>query len=530
MTGQPASPVPGEEPVRRPAPTTTRRALLLDGMERAALPLAVAPLRNVASALAAVAPRQAHVRSLGAAQQAPRLSHPLAGVPDTLQLPSDAQIAAWVRQMASFGRDNPVFPGIRIAGTSDEDLATQWLVAELRALGYAAWRESFPLLGWAPTSWALLLGSQRLDAYPLFYTPLAPGGVSGPLVYVGDGSNLSRYHLQGAVVLADQSAGAYPYAVPMAEALEVWDPHHTLNPLETHPGVGTGDVGLVAKAATLGAVAFIGIVEGKPNGVACLPNAGDLANPLLGQLAALPGAYVGPVAGARLKQAARSGGAVTWTCDGTTPLALGYNVVAQLAGQSAAAVQLSSHSDGGAVDDGSGVAAVLALAGAYARLSLGRRPYTVQVVITSGHFSGGAGISSYIARHYNDAFIKNVRFNVTLEHMGWHFDDSHGVQRNSDQVCPGRLCLGDTTYLSTVAPAVQQNALDRTFINPPQVSSKLGEGWVWQSYANEPSIWWFVPVEYLATTADTMDKYCPVQMRRVLNTFAQVIYQLQGIG
>jgi len=455
---------------------------------------------------------------------------------DDAPVPSDAEIRGWVQALMDFGRDDPVFPGCRIAGSASEEAATQYIVAQLESFGLPkVWREPVPITGWEPQQWSLTVlsaaGSAQVPSCPVFYTPFTPStGVTGQLVDVGEGGqgDFAKCDVRGKIVLANQNAGVFSYDSWQQAALEVYDPKGLIRRGMQHPNAGPGDLKSLHEAAKRGAVAFIGIVVNNSEEHRCFPNASALADPAAGRLGPIPGAYVNSSAGEELRQFARDGAEVTWTATGSTPHANSWNVIAELPGLSGERVQLNSHTDGGAVENASGVAAVLALAKHYSMLPLSSRPRTFQVVLTGGHFSNFVGETAFLRRHRQDALVRQVRLNVTVEHIGRQYDAAGGEMVASGGIWAPSVFVSDRRLLLPASEAVHAAGLSPSFIMPPEAGRRAGGGAFWAWDANEPSIWCTSPAEYLGSTADTMDRYSEPQMRRVLDAFTDVIDRLNG--
>jgi hypothetical protein len=223
-----------------------------------------------------------------------------------------------------------------------------------------------------------------------------------------------------------------------------------------------------------------------------------LADPRQGILGSLPGLYVSNATGATLRPLAAAGAEATLVSAGVTPWTQTYNVVGILPGESSEIIQISTHSDGGAVNDGSGSAAVLALARHYALLRLlGQQPRkTLQFVITGGHFTAGAGIYGFIEEHADDV-LQNVIANVTVEQVGKHHELVNGQLVDSGLVDPRGLFVSDNALFPIVSDAVHRRDLRRTFILPvtSAIASGTGEGWAWHTSGGLPSVWHISPVE-----------------------------------
>jgi len=95
-----------------------------------------------------------------------------------------------------------------------------------------------------------------------------------------------------------------------------------------------------------------------------------------------------------------------------------HNVWATLPGVEDEIILVTSHHDApfrGAVEDGTGVAQVLAQARTWARIPREKRPKTMVFVVDAGHFYGGQGAYRFVKEHAD--LMKRVRILITLEHL-----------------------------------------------------------------------------------------------------------------
>jgi len=289
-------------------------------------------------------------------------------------------------------------------------------------------------------------------------------------------------------------------------------------------GVGPGDLKTLLDAAKNGAVGYIGILTDKPGNVRYYPNAHELADPIAGKLAPIPGFFVNASEGQKIRALALKNAGVRLISMGETPRTEAYNIFADLPGKSESRIQLSCHTDGGAIDDASGVSAILSLA----RWCVQRKNqnHTVQVVFTAGHFSNFAGDSAYMV-HYLEPRVKNVKLNLTVEHLGTHCEIADDNFVLSNHPCPSPIFASSPALEALVKDAMKQ-ADPHAALLPIWAGIAGGEGSCWHFIYHEPSVFYIEPVEYLATTADTMEKYDPAQMQKVLKMCRQIISEFDS--
>lgn len=447
--------------------------------------------------------------------------------------PVDAQtLGRWTAALVAFGAGNPVFPGIRQAGTPADDQATKWLAERLESFGLKqVRRETVPLAGWQPTAYALTAhtsqGDVKFDAWPIFYARfLESGRVTAPLVYMGENP---KGDMAGKIVVADlRSPLSIPLDAVRAAAHETYDPDRTFKQGErlrfwAFSNQEAYDVAALGKAA-----AFIGIHMDKADRGRFFQNTGGVKADPLGEwfptFGALPGLYVNRPTGEALRAYAKAGVSATLVSEGVTPGVEAHNVVGLLPGLSPKIIQIQSHSDGGAANDASGAAAVLALAEYYSRVPASERKKTLQFVISAGHFSTSVGFRTFIKSHREDN-QKNVLVNLTVEHVGKQFELEDGRLVDRHEACPSFFYSTNKDWFPLMSEAVRRYDLKRTFILPHSGPGN-GEGALWHWRSGRPSIYIIAPVEYMQSTEDTLEKIDLDRVRAIAQVYAHIIDRL----
>ena len=452
--------------------------------------------------------------------------------PESHELIDKETLQKWALKLIEFGEGNPVFPGIRQAGTEADDRATRWLEDMFRSFGLEqVRREPVPITGWQPSEYSLTVhaasGDVIFDSWPIFYAKfLDTGSVTAEMVYIGT-SPIGD--MAGKIVVADMiSPMAIGYDGMKAAALETYDPDNTLLPGERHRYWTFTNQDVYERAVAGGAVAFIGINVDKADDGRYFQNAYGLKADPLGEwgpaVGSLPGLYVSRATGEKLRPLAKEGVSATVVSAGSTPETQTYNVIGILPGQSEKIIQVQSHSDGGAVNDAAGATAVLALAEYYSKAKVSDRQKTLQFVITGGHFTIGAGIRTFMKEHAEE-LKQNVLVNLTIEHHGKHFDLVDGKLIDSGLPCPLTLYTTDNDWLPLLSDAVHRHDLRRTFIFP-YTGPGAGEGATWHWITGLPSIFIVTPVQYMQSTVDTEEKLDLERTRSVIAAFTYIIDKL----
>jgi hypothetical protein len=417
------------------------------------------------------------------------------------------QLNQWVSTLIDFGVDNPVFPYVRQAGTEADNRASQWFVDMFTRFGLQdVHREPVPLIGWQPSEWGLRVctqdGETILDSWPIFYAKfLDNGSITAPMVYIGSSPDNFPSAVSNNIVVADMLC---PERIKFDgiknTAYETYDPDDSIKPADSHRYWTFTNQKLYQMAATSGAVAFIGINRDKAD-------------------------YVSRLTGEVLRPLAQLGNMATIICAGNNPRTQTYNIVGHLPGQSEKIIRVQSHSDGGAVNDASGATAVLALAKHYSKMKSKKR--TLQFVITGGHFTMGRGSRTFIKEHYEEIHTKHV-VNLTIEHIGKHYDLVDGKLVDSGLSCPTFFFSTNKEWFPIISDAVHKYDLKRTFILPYS-SPFHGEGASWHWRTGRPSIYTITPVQYMQSSVDTKEKIPFDRLHSVIYIFVHIIDKLDNI-
>ncbi|HEX7132755.1 MAG TPA: M28 family peptidase, partial [Iamia sp.] len=235
---------------------------------------------------------------------------------------------------------------------------------------------------------------------------------------------------------------------------------------------------IVEPVVEAGAVAFVGTLVDHP---------GDLDRyyvPYHGEALPLPGVWIRGSEGERL-HADLDQGPVTLhlVVESTRVPAETQTIVGDLPGRDDELVLVGSHHDGpwaSAVEDGTGIALVLAQAAHWAAVPAGERPHRLRFVLHGGHMAGGAGHRSYVQAHADD--LDRVVLAVHLEHAALDVADHDG------ELVPTGRCVPRWFFTSRIPPleaavidAIEDHDLRRSLLvapdalgaNPPTDGARL---------------------------------------------------------
>lgn len=437
------------------------------------------------------------------------------------------EIFGWVERQAQMG---PRRPG-SAAGAENE----HFLADQLRAFGYPSVRlEPIPITHHEATHGALTLrvgGAEReIGCFPIAYTAFtAASGVEAPVI-VADPmrSDEAGEHWRGRIILTEIRFPPLDAGMLTKISLGYHDPDDSLREVN-HPATWVR-LGwhLYGQAVRYGAVGFIAIVADQPGGSCKMyapygfREADILAKPV-------PGLWVARADGPALLEAARGGQATARIVHlGVSEPAVTHNVVAELpgSGDSEEVMILHCHHDSpfvSPVEDGSGVAVVLAMARHFAETrSLKRR---LIVLFTAGHFYGSIGTRTFIEQHEKD-LVRRVALEMTIEHIALE-----AVERDGKLVPTGRpeptgvFVPFNKVFAAAVLERIVANDLRRAVLLPPE--GPLGDfpptdGGDWYA-AGVPVINAISNPVYLLTDDDALQWVDRARLGTMAKTMAEVL-------
>jgi len=320
------------------------------------------------------------------------------------------QIRAWHEELDDLG--------LRATGSRSQEHYVDTLQERMERVGiHDVQAEPAPFPRWTPSSWGIdiVSGSDAGKVPVASYVPysglLPDEGVTAPLVYVKPES-VAPGSLNGKVALIDIDIPPTKLRTFLALGYDRYDPSHVLNPERDYVRVWLGN--MLARFAAIRRAAPTAVIAILPLDDAA---AAGMYTPYDGIVRSTPGLYVARAQGARLKQLAAAGGMVKIRLSAQVENFTGRNLVGVIPGRSSETVILHSHTDGPNGIEDNGPNLILAMAQYLARIPREELPRSIQIVLTTGHFVGGAGSRAFIRRHRDDLLPK-VAASVTVEHVG----------------------------------------------------------------------------------------------------------------
>jgi hypothetical protein len=439
---------------------------------------------------------------------------------DDLILP-EADIYAWIEEVFSHG--------VRRPGYAADRWAEGWTQERFRELGLDSVRaEAVALPYWEPRAASLTIeaGGETLDV-PCFPLPhSAPAdGVEAALVAF-DPSAPER--VKGAVSLYDVPLQRLPHQMLAGLATSYYDPDDTFAGTQHILPFGREIMGVMEPSMAAGAAAFIGSLSGYPG------DSHDYYVPYDALERDLPGVWISGSEGQRLRELLAAGPVrAGLKVDSVREQIDSYNVIGELPGADEEIVIIGSHHDGpwsSAVEDGSGIALVLAQAAYWSRVPQAERPHRLVFLLNAGHMAGGAGAKSFIAGHAAD--LERTVLEVHLEHAANEYSDAGGELAPTGHPEARWWFTSRIAWLEAdVRAAIEAEGLGRSLIMPPTAfgDRPTTDGGDFH-LAGVPIVNYLTAPFYLFDPMDTMDKVHRLSLVPVTRAAVRIIESTAGVS
>ncbi|QYG95726.1 M28 family peptidase [Iamia sp. SCSIO 61187] len=443
-------------------------------------------------------------------------------------MPGEDHLVAWVEEVCAFG--------IRRPGSAAGHAVERWVADEMRAAGLDVRLSRLDVPAWDHGAARLVAwpagrpdDTVVLDGFPLPFTAAtAAAGLEADVVLLrrdGDegGGEGGTEAVRGAIAVDAVDLTTLPTAWMQAIATPAHDP----GPVPDHllpfgPRLGRE----VDDAIAGGAAGYVGALVGMP-----WPTRRYYV-PYDAEHRALPAAWVDRVDGARLL-ALLAAGPVRGRLevDGRTGAGHTHNVIGTLPGASDEWVVIGSHHDApwaSAVEDGTGIALVLAQARAWASVPPEARPHNLLFLLNGGHMTGGAGIWSFLERER--ALLDRTVLAVHLEHAAAAVEVVDGVPvATADPEAVWWFTSRDPALEATVASALGDEHVERAWILPPDVFGEFPptDGGPLHT-AGVPVVDVLSAPVYLFDEVDTVDKVHRPSLTRFGRAAARIVAATAG--
>ena len=451
-----------------------------------------------------------------------------------IAIPDSKVIYSWIEELCRTPHRRP--------GTVEGGIAEQWVFDKLKEFGLEhVAMEPIPVTVWTAEKWSLAAAGKIMPSFFVVNTGFTgTEGVTSSLAYVGTGmaKDFENANVSGKIVVADVTFPLLPTGVLMKamraryflsdpEGWVTLGSRQYLNFArqnfmggETAETAPEGDV--YWQAFRRGAKGICLILRDQPT------NSNTHYGPYDGIMKPLPGLWIGKRDGVELRELAKRGAEATLLLEGRTEPGTTHNVWGILPGESEDVILVTSHHDSpfqGAVEDGSGVAQVLAQACAWSQVPREQRPKTMVFVLDAGHFYGSIGADTFAGAHQD--ILARTKVLITLEHLA-----AKEVEPRGEEYAPtGRLAftvMFTSPEPATVASAIKALKKKRAkatasipadFFGPGPISDALG----YVLAGGMPVISWIGCPYYLLDQGDTLDKIDQAELKPVCETVTEIV-------
>jgi Peptidase family M28 len=436
-------------------------------------------------------------------------------------VPDEGRIYGWIEEVFSHGVRRPGYPADR--------WAEGWLQEQFRAFGLERVRaEPVEMPFWEPREASLRVtdatgATVDLECFALPFT--RTGEIEAELVALDDASSESA---RGSVVLVDAPLLRTPHAWYAGIATWRYDPDESFDRTRQILPFGRAIQDATRPATEVGAVGFVGALTDYP---------GDSCRyyvPYDAQRRDIHAVWVTGSDGKRLRDMLSGGPSrAQIRVDAEVGNVNCYNIVGELPGADDETVIIGSHHDGpwsSAVEDGSGIALVLAQAEYWSRVPQTERPHRLVFLLNSGHMAGGAGQATFVSTHRDE--LERCVLEVHLEHAANEFTDEGATLRATGQPEARWWFTTRINHLETaVRSAIEAEDLRRSFILRPDVfGPKPTTDGADFHLAGVPLVNFLTAPFYLFDEMDTLDKIHRPSLVPVSRAAVRIIESTAGVS
>jgi len=433
-------------------------------------------------------------------------------------VPVEDQIYNWIEEVFRQGVRRPGYPADR--------WAEQWIQDRYREFGLESVRaEPVATPYWEPLRASLVV--VRADGteaeIPCCALPFcSPKHIEADLVALDGGP------VQGAVALSELPLLRVPHSWYAGCATWQFDPDGSFaGASQLLPATRPGQQAM-EPAIAAGACGFVGVLAGYPG------NSHEYYVPYDAKPRPIPGVWISGSDGERLKSWLAEGPVVVrLKVDARRESITSFSIVGELPGADDEAVIIGSHHDGpwaSAVEDGSGIALVLAQAAYWSRVPPAERPHRLMFLLNGGHMSGGAGQATFVRSHR--AELDRVVLEVHLEHAANEVSEVDGELQPTGRPETRWWFTSRIPRLeAAVREAIEAEDLRRSYRLPPTAwSEKPTTDGADFHLAGVPLVNYLTAPFYLFDAMDTMDKIHRPSLVPVTRATIRIINSTAGVS
>ncbi len=436
-------------------------------------------------------------------------------------IPSEDSIFSWIEEIFAHGVRRPGYPADRWA----ED----WLQQQFRAFGLERVRaEPVEVAYWKPREATLAVDAPgstlNVPCFPLPHS--APATTLEAEVVAFDPARPQA--VKGAFSLYDVILNRVPQTVLESRATWSYDPDETYASTKHILPFGREIQNVMEPSISAGAAGFIGVLRDYPG------DSHQYYVPYDAIERPIPGAWIAGSQGQRLRGLLADGSAhATLSVDSVREIISAYNIVGELPGADEETVIIGSHHDGpwaSAVEDGSGIALVLAQAAHWSKVPRTERPRRLLFLLNAGHMAGGAGQRTFVESHTGE--LESVVLELHLEHAANEFSDETGVLAPTGRPESRWWFTSIIPRLQdAVRSAIEAEDLRRSMIVPPTMFGPKPTTDGADFYlAGVPLVNYLTAPFYLFDALDTLDKIHRPSLVPVTRAATRIIESTMGVS
>ncbi len=448
---------------------------------------------------------------------------------DQAQFMPARQLLEWQRELDALG--------LRATGSPVQEGYVDVLHERLERAGVADVHfEPLPHRRWLADSWSLHVDGRSIPTAS--YIPYSGGtrstGVTGPLVEVEPSALIPAGSLRGKIALFFLPLTSLTFGEFGTLAYKSYDPAGLLKPNATYARAWLSITTLIAMLDNL--------ARAEPAACVCvLDLPADAARgayyPYDGVIRPAPGVFVDSATGQRLRGQAQAGAHARLVLRSQIKDVQTRNLLGLIPGASNELVLLHSHTDGPNAIEDNGPNTIVAISQYLSRLPRHSLPRSVMVLLTTGHFAGGAGVIAFVKRHRHTTLRRTVAA-LTLEHLGaleWN-PQADGHSRLTGHLEVGTIFTPESNAMVDVSYAALSRAGDdpssvlRPFVSV--TGSPDGHGWpaegtqLWTMGAIPTANYITGPTYLLNWGIPTLDKLDLHRMRAEAISFTEMLIAL----
>jgi hypothetical protein len=447
----------------------------------------------------------------------------------------EKQVFDWIERVFERGVRRPGYPADRFAEAFSAERVRELGLEDVRL-------EPVSLPYWEPRSWSLHVSAQGEDfevrCFPLPHAApcdeielelaeFAPGAVAGRAALF----DVPMLRIPPAAPASGGSAFeaiAQQVEIGLRPGGRVLDPRKSFADTVQVLPFGAPIQAVMEPSIEAGAAAFIGMLSAYPGG-GC-----DYYVPYDGIERGIPGVWIGDADGVRLRGLLERGPVrVRLRVDSVREPVECHNVVGELPGADDELVVIGSHHDGpwsSAVEDGTGIALVLAQAAYWAQVPREERPHRMLFLLNAGHMVGGAGVHGFIDAH--QAELERIVLELHLEHAAAEFVERDGELVATGEPEPRWFFTSRIPRLeAAVADALEREGVDRSLIVAPDAfgPQPTTDGGAFYP-AGVPLVNYLTAPFYLFDRMDTLDKVHRPSLLPVTRAAIRILESTAGVS